>query len=187
MRFLVAGLGNIGDEYRNTRHNAGFRILDYIAGKNNLSFAAGRYADIAEMKVKNKHLVLIKPTTYMNLSGKAVSYWLKKMDIPVENLLVLVDDIALPTGKVRLKSKGGDGGHNGLIDIIDRLNTESFSRLRFGIGNSFYPGGQVEYVLGEWNKDEEIIIGEKVEIAMQAVLSWALEGVEIAMTRFNNN
>lgn len=187
MKFLVAGLGNIGDEYKNTRHNAGFIILDHFANKHNVSFTIGRYAACSEMKIKNRQIFLIKPSTYMNLSGKAIDYWLKKMDIPLTNLLVVVDDLALPLAKIRIKQKGGDGGHNGLIDIISRLNTDNFCRLRFGIGKQYNQGNQVDYVLGEWSIEEKAIITEKLDFINEAILCWVLEGVESAMTKFNNN
>ena len=168
MKYLIAGLGNIGDEYANTRHNIGFNVVDALARLSGVSFQSGRYADIARLKFKNKSLVLIKPSTYMNLSGKAVRYWLDAEKIPLENLLVVVDDIALPPGQLRLRLKGGDGGHNGLSSIIEILGSEEFARLRFGIGNDFAKGYQTEYVLGKWTATEEELlipkIGEAVEM-----------------------
>jgi len=187
LKILVAGLGNIGEEYRNTRHNAGFMIVDYLAAQYKIEFSSGRYAFYTELKVKNKVITLIKPSTYMNLSGKAVAYWMKKIGVSIENLLVVVDDIALPAGKVRIKTKGGDGGHNGLIDITEHLNSNNFCRLRFGAGNDFFPGQQADYVLSKWPDDELQMLNEKIKLAADAVVCWALEGVEQAMTKFNNN
>lgn len=169
MKYLIAGLGNIGDEYADTRHNIGFCVVDALARLSGISFETGRYAGIARMKIKNKSLVLIKPSTYMNLSGKAVRYWLDHEKIPLENLLVVVDDIALPQGKLRLRYKGGPGGHNGLISIIETLGTEEFARLRFGIGNDFAKGYQSEYVLGKWTKAEEEMLVPKVAEAVEMV------------------
>jgi PTH1 family peptidyl-tRNA hydrolase len=169
MKYLIAGLGNIGDEYADTRHNIGFTVLDVLARLSGISFKTGRYADIARMKIKNKSLVLIKPSTYMNLSGKAVRYWLEAEKIPLENLLVIVDDIALPPGQLRLRMKGGPGGHNGLISIIETLETEEFARLRFGIGNDFAKGFQTEYVLGKWTKTEEEILIPKLTEAVEII------------------
>ena len=172
MKYLIAGLGNIGDEYANTRHNIGFTVIDALARLSGVSFQSGRYADIARMRIKNKTLVLIKPHTYMNLSGKAVRYWLDNEKIPLENLLVVVDDIALPPGQLRLRIKGGDGGHNGLTSIIEILGTEEFARLRFGIGNDFAKGFQTEYVLGKWTKAEEEMLVPKIEEAVEMIKSF---------------
>ena len=176
MKYLITGLGNIGVEYVNTRHNIGFTVLDAFARLSGVSFQSGRYADIARMKIKNKSLVLIKPTTYMNLSGKAVRYWLESEKIPLENLLVVVDDIALPPGQLRLGMKGGPGGHNGLISIIETLETEEFARLRFGIGNDFAKGFQTEYVLGKWTKAEEEMIIPKIGEAVEMIKTFVLSG-----------
>jgi peptidyl-tRNA hydrolase, PTH1 family len=172
MKYLIAGLGNIGDEYANTRHNIGFTVVDVLARLSGVSFITGRYADIARLKIKNKSLVLIKPSTYMNLSGKAVRYWLETEKIALENLLVVVDDIALPPGQLRLRMKGGPGGHNGLISIIETLETEDFARLRFGVGNDFAKGYQTEYVLGKWTKAEEEIIIPKLPEAVEMIKSF---------------
>jgi len=169
MKYLIAGLGNIGDEYADTRHNIGFTVLDVLARLSGVSFQSGRYADVARLKIKNKTLVLIKPSTYMNLSGKAVRYWLETEKIPLENLMVVVDDIALPTGQLRLRMKGGPGGHNGLISIIEILETEDFARLRFGIGNDFAKGFQTEYVLGKWTAVEKEIILPKLPEAVEMI------------------
>ena len=185
MKYLIAGLGNIGDEYANTRHNIGFAVVEAMARLSGVSFQSGRYADLAKIRVKNKSLVLIKPKTYMNLSGKAVRYWLDAEKIPLENLLVIVDDIALAHGQLRLKTKGGDGGHNGLSSIIEILGTEEFSRLRFGIGNDFAKGYQVEYVLGKWTRAEEEILVPKIADAVEMVKSFVTQGAELTMTRYN--
>lgn len=169
MKYLIAGLGNIGDEYVNTRHNIGFEVVTALARLSGVSFKSGRYAAAARLKIKNKNLVLIKPSTYMNLSGKAVRYWLDHEKIPLENLLVVVDDIALPLGKLRLRMKGGPGGHNGLISIIETLGTEEFARLRFGIGNDFAKGYQTDFVLGRWSAAEEEILVPKVAEAVEMI------------------
>ena len=174
MKHLIAGLGNIGDEYANTRHNIGFTVLDALARLSGVSFKSGRYADIARIKIKNKSLVLIKPSTYMNLSGKAVRYWLETEKIPLENMLVVVDDIALPPGQLRLRLKGGDGGHNGLSSIIETLETEEFARLRVGIGNDFAKGFQTEYVLGKWTNAEEEVLIPKITEAVEMIKSFVI-------------
>ena len=185
MKYLIAGMGNIGDEYANTRHNIGFTVVDVLARLSGISFQTGRFADVARLKIKNKSLVLIKPSTYMNLSGKAVRYWLETEKIPLENLLVVVDDIALPPGLLRLKLKGGDGGHNGLSSIIEILATEEFARLRFGIGNDFAKGYQTEYVLGKWTTKEEEILIPKLTEAMEMIKSFVISGPQLTMTNFN--
>ena len=150
MKYLIVGLGNIGYEYENTRHNIGFRVLDALAKASNLVFTDGRYGATCELRLKGRVLVLLKPSTYMNLSGNAVRYWLQKENIPVENMLVVVDDLALPFGTLRLKPKGSDAGHNGLKHICEILGTQCYARLRFGIGNDFPRGGQIEFVLGSF-------------------------------------
>ena len=162
MKYLIVGLGNIGPEYQNTRHNIGFMILDALAKASNITFSTNRYGDTAEMRIKNRQLLLLKPSTYMNLSGNAVRYWLEKENIPVENLLILVDDLSLPLGTVRLKAKGSDGGHNGLKSIAEMIGTQAYPRLRFGIGNDFPKGCQVDYVLGEFSNDDKILLDERI-------------------------
>lgn len=186
MKYLIAGLGNIGAEYANTRHNIGFVVADAVAQEGKVVFATGRLADVTKVKYKARILVLIKPSTYMNLSGKAIKYWLGKENIPLENLLVVADDIALPTGVLRLRAKGGDGGHNGLISIIEHLDTTDFARLRVGIGNEFAQGTQVDYVLGKWTKTEEEIMIPKVKTAVEIVKSFAAIGVERTMNVYNS-
>ncbi|MEZ5083767.1 MAG: aminoacyl-tRNA hydrolase [Bacteroidales bacterium] len=185
MKYLIAGLGNIGDEYANTRHNIGFIIADALAQSGKIMFKPDRLADMAKMKFKARTLVIIKPSTYMNLSGKAIKYWLDKEKIPLENLLVIVDDIALPTGVLRLRIKGGDGGHNGLINIIETLGTQNFPRLRVGIGDEFAQGYQVDYVLGKWTKKEEVILLPKITTAVDIVKSFVTIGLVRTMNIFN--
>ena len=184
-KYLIAGLGNIGEEYSETRHNIGFKILDALAGASNISFKPNRYADVAEYSVKGRKLILIKPNTYMNLSGKAVNYWLQQEKIPISNLLVLVDEIALPFGSIRLKTKGSDGGHNGLKNINQVLGTQAYSRLRFGIGSEFAKGRQVDYVLGKWSDEEKLTLNERIDLSCKAIESYALAGPQLTMTQFN--
>lgn len=185
MKYLVAGLGNAGLEYAGSRHNAGFLALDYIAEKHNLVFETARYCFISRYKVKNRQICLIKPTTYMNLSGKAVRYWLRKLELTPDKLLVIVDDIALPPGMIRLRKKGSDGGHNGLLNIIYELQTEEFARLRIGIGNEFSKGRQVDYVLGEWESEELDVIKAKLPRIEELVSNFVLEGADRTMSKFN--
>lgn len=186
MKFLVAGLGNVGDEYHNTRHNIGFRILDALADASNISFMDKRYGFVSEYNHKGRKFVLLKPNTYVNLSGKAVNYWLQKEDIPCENLLVLVDDIALPFGTLRLRGFGSDGGHNGLINIIQILGHQNFARLRFGIGNEFHGGFQVNYVLGNWTEEEEKMLPERIKTCHDIIRNFGLAGLARTMNEFNN-
>lgn len=185
MKYLIAGLGNIGKEYENTRHNIGFKILDALAGASNVVLNDGRYGFVGEMKYKARTFVLLRPTTYMNLSGRAVNYWLKKENIPLENLFVLVDDIALPFGTIRIKAKGSAGGHNGLQNINDVLGTNDYARLRFGIGDNFHKGYQVDYVLGEWTRDEDKELPMLIDHCMEAVKSFGTIGLERTMNFFN--
>jgi PTH1 family peptidyl-tRNA hydrolase len=184
-KFLIVGLGNIGDEYAETRHNIGFKILDVFAKASNIRFEPKRYADVAEYSIKGRKLILIKPNTYMNLSGKAVNYWLQQEKIPLSNLLVLVDEIALPFGALRIKTKGSDGGHNGLKSINQVLGSASYSRLRFGIGNDYPKGGQVNYVLGNWTLEELESLPKRLELSVKAIESFALAGPQLTMTQFN--
>lgn len=187
MKYLIAGLGNIGSEYENTRHNIGFMILDALAKASNVVFDANkRYGTIAEMRLKNKHLILLKPSTYMNLSGNAIRYWLQKEKIEPVNLLVAVDDLALPFGALRLKPKGSDAGHNGLKHIQETLGTTQYSRLRFGIGNDFPQGAQINFVLNPFTEDEQRRLPERIEIACEIIKSFCLTGVETTMNQFNN-
>lgn len=186
MKYLIVGLGNIGSEYENTRHNIGFRVLDALAKASNLVFADGRYGAVCELRVKGRTLVLLKPSTYMNLSGNAVRYWMQREKIELENLLVVVDDLALPFGALRLKPGGSDAGHNGLKNIRDVLGTEKYARLRFGLGNDFPRGGQVDYVLGEFPEEQEKLLPERLERAGEIVKSFCLAGVNTTMAQYNN-
>lgn len=186
MNYLIVGLGNIGDEYANTRHNMGFRILDALADASNISFADKRYGFIAEHHVKGQTLFLLKPSTYMNLSGNAVRYWMKEKSIPIERLLVISDDLALPLGKLRMKPGGSEGGHNGLRHITSVLGTNQYARLRVGVGNDFSRGHQVDFVLSTFDKEEEKALVERVELATQMVVSFCLAGIQNTMNQFNN-
>ena len=184
-KFLIIGLGNVGDSYRNTRHNIGFKILDALASASNISFETNRYADTSKLKIKGRTVVLVKPTTFMNLSGKAVNYYLQSEKIEPKNLLILTDDLALPFGTLRLRTKGSDGGHNGLKHIIQTLNSTTFSRIRFGVGNEFSKGKQVDYVLGEWSDEEKYALQERVDTAIEMVKSFVMVGAPQTMTLFN--
>lgn len=186
MKYLIVGLGNIGSEYENTRHNIGFSILDALAKASNITFSTQRYGDVASLRVKNQSLILLKPSTYMNLSGEAVRYWKNKENIPLENILVVVDDLSLPFGAIRLKGKGSDGGHNGLKNIALMLQTEAYARLRFGIGNDFPRGAQVDYVLGHLSPEEKTTLNERAQVAIEAIKSFCLSGLSFTMTHFNN-
>ena len=186
MKYLIVGLGNIGYEYENTRHNIGFRVLDALAKASNLVFTDGRYGATCELRIKGRTLVLLKPSTYMNLSGNAVRYWLQKENIPIENLLIVVDDLALPFGTLRLKPKGSDAGHNGLKNIAELLNTQNYARLRFGIGNDFPKGGQIDFVLGKFPPEELALMPEKLDRAVEIVKSFCLAGIQITMNQYNN-
>ena len=186
MKFLIVGLGNIGPEYRDTRHNIGFKVLDALAEASNTSFSTRRYGDVAETRLKNKSLVLLKPSTYMNLSGDAVRYWKAKENIELENILVVVDDLALPFGAIRMKGRGSDGGHNGLKSINSALMTDCYPRLRIGIGNDFPRGAQVDYVLGNLTAEQCEALPERLKVAVEAVKSFCLAGLEFAMTHYNN-
>jgi PTH1 family peptidyl-tRNA hydrolase len=185
MKYLIAGLGNIGEEYAATRHNIGFDVLDALAGASNVVFTAGRYGSTAEVRVKGRTLVLLKPSTYMNLSGKAVSYWMQKERVPLENVLVVVDDLALPLGALRLRARGSDGGHNGLKSINAVLGSDAYARLRVGIGGDFPRGMQVDHVLGAWTADERRELAPRLETAAEVVRSFATQGVERTMNLYN--
>lgn len=185
MKYLIAGLGNIGPEYHETRHNIGFMVVDALAKAAGMQFNDGRYGFTAPLSIKGRQLLLLKPSTYMNLSGNAVRYWLQKENIPLENLLVVVDDIALPFGILRLKGKGSDAGHNGLKHIAATLGTQAYARLRFGIGNDFPRGGQIDYVLGHFTEDEQTLLPQRLETAGEIVKSFCLAGIDITMNQFN--
>ena len=186
MKYLVVGLGNIGDEYAGTRHNIGFRVLDAFAEASNAVFEDKRYGFVAHTRVKNAELVLLKPSTYMNLSGMAVRYWLNKENVELERLLVIVDDLALPFGKLRLKGNGSDGGHNGLKNIAQLLGTQQYARLRFGIGNDFPQGAQVDFVLSGFSDEELQGMDERVKMACETVKAFCLSGLTFAMNHYNN-
>ncbi len=186
MKYLIAGLGNIGAEYLNTRHNIGFEVADILIHDLKGEVKVERLASLSRLKYRGRTLVVIKPTTYMNLSGKAIKYWLEKEKIPKENLIVILDDIALPTGTLRVKAKGGDAGHNGLTDIIEKLGTNVFPRLRIGVGDNFPKGRQVDYVLGQWTKSEEKLMLPRIEVAVDIVKSFVTVGVERTMGAYNN-
>lgn len=185
MKYLIAGLGNIGDEYRDTRHNIGFTVLDALAGASNLVFRDGRYGFTTTLPLRGHQLVLLKPSTYMNLSGNAVRYWMQRENIPLERLLVVVDDLALPLGSLRLKGRGSDAGHNGLKHIATTLGTQDYARLRFGIGNDFPRGMQIDFVLGRFDEEERKVLDERVPIACEIVKSFCLAGIEITMNQYN--
>jgi peptidyl-tRNA hydrolase, PTH1 family len=185
MKYLIVGLGNIGEEYIDTRHNIGFTILDAYAEASGAVFADRRYGAVCEIKYKGRTFVLLKPSTYMNLSGNAVRYWLKKGKIAIENLLVIVDDIALPVGSIRMKPKGSDGGHNGLAHINTILSTSDYTRIRVGIGSGFRKGSQINYVLGKWSPEEKVFIDERIAVVIEMIKSFGTVGTELTMTAFN--
>lgn len=184
-KYLIVGLGNIGEKYANTRHNIGFKILDYFAENESIIFETQKLGDIAQFKLKGRTFIFLKPNTYMNLSGKAVVYWLNKENIPLENLLVITDDLNLPFGSIRVKTKGSDGGHNGLKDIQEKLNTTAYNRFRFGISDAFKKGQQVDYVLGEWDAEENEKLKERLQKASELIKSFGLAGINITMNSFN--
>jgi PTH1 family peptidyl-tRNA hydrolase len=186
MKFLIVGLGNPGNEYSHTRHNIGFDVVYAFASKHEGVFRTDRLAYIAEFKWKGKKFVCICPTTFMNLSGRAVKYWMEKEKILLENILVIVDEVALPLSKLRLRPSGSDGGHNGLKSIHETLGTTQYARLRFGIGNTYPKGMQSEYVLGKWNRDEEGIVKCKIEKAVEVIEMFATLGIAMAMNHVNN-
>lgn len=185
MKYLIAGLGNIGDEYEGTRHNIGFRVADALANSCNIKFEDKRYGFVGTGRVKNAELVILKPSTYMNLSGNAVRYWMQKENIPVERILVVCDDISLPFGKLRMRPGGSDGGHNGLKNIASVIGTQQFARLRFGVGNDFPKGAQADYVLGQFTEEDLKTMDERVDVFVQAVKSFCLAGIQITMNQFN--
>ncbi|MDR1585409.1 MAG: aminoacyl-tRNA hydrolase [Prevotellaceae bacterium] len=186
MKYLIVGLGNIGTEYQNTRHNIGFTILDAFAEASNVFFEENRYGSTAAVKLKGRTLILLKPSTFMNLSGNALRYWMQKENTPVENVLILVDDLALPFGSLRLKPKGSDAGHNGLRNIQEILGHSNYTRLRFGIGNNFPQGRQVEYVLSRFTQEETSALPERIERAVEIIKSFCLAGLGVTMNLYNN-
>jgi len=184
-KFLIVGLGNIGEKYNNTRHNIGFEILDEIASKEETSFTPEKLGSIASFRFKGRTFILLKPSTFMNLSGKAVKYWLTKEKIPIENLLVICDDLNLPFGSIRVKAKGSDGGHNGLKDINTILQTQKYARFRFGVGSEFSKGRQSDFVLGEWNTEEKNQLVERLETGCKLIKSFGTAGLNNTMNAFN--
>lgn len=186
MKHLIVGLGNIGDEYRDTRHNIGFMILDALAKASNISFSTERYGEIGRGRIKNQQVVLLKPSTYMNLSGNAVRYWKEREGVEVNDILVLVDDIALPFGAIRIKPSGSDAGHNGLKNIAQMLGTQAYPRLRFGVGNDFPRGCQIDYVLGRFTPEQCQDLPTRIDVAVDAVKDAVLAGLQDAMCKFNN-
>ena len=184
-KFLIVGLGNIGAEYVNTRHNIGFKIVDFLARKEGVSFETVKLGALAEYKFKGRTFLLLKPNTYMNLSGKAVQYWMEKEKIPLENIFVITDDLNLSFGSIRIRPKGSDGGHNGLKNINLVLNTQNYARFRFGISDEFKKGKQVDYVLGDWDDAEKTALPERLELASEIIKSFGTAGLENTMTSFN--
>jgi PTH1 family peptidyl-tRNA hydrolase len=184
-KFLIVGLGNIGAEYVNTRHNIGFKIVDFLAKKESLTFETVKLGALAEYKYKGRTFLLLKPNTYMNLSGKAVKYWMDKENIPQENILVITDDLNLSFGTIRIRKKGSDGGHNGLKNINLILNSQEYARFRFGISDEFKKGKQIDYVLGEWDDAEKTALPERLELASEIIKSFGTAGLENTMTTFN--
>jgi PTH1 family peptidyl-tRNA hydrolase len=184
-KYLIVGLGNIGPTYKNTRHNIGFKILDEVAAENNVAFITEKLGDIASFNFKGKKCILLKPNTFMNLSGKAVKYWMQQENISLENLLVVTDDVNIDFGTIRVKAKGSAGGHNGLKDIQEKLNTDNYARFRFGVGANFSKGKQVDFVLGEWSKEETSHLIERLPMSAKVVLSFATDGLENTMNVFN--
>ncbi|QWX83954.1 aminoacyl-tRNA hydrolase [Cellulophaga sp. HaHaR_3_176] len=186
-KYLIIGLGNIGPEYAQTRHNIGFKVLDALARKEDLSFNTVKLGDVATYKIKGRSVLLLKPSTYMNLSGKALKYWMEKENIPLENILVITDDINLDFGTIRVKTKGSNGGHNGLKDIQNVLNSSIYNRFRFGVGADFGKGKQVDYVLGKWNDDEKTALVERLERSTELITGFVLSGITNAMNEFNGS
>lgn len=185
IKYLIVGLGNIGPEYHETRHNIGFMVVDALAKANKADFKDGRYGFTTNFSVKGRQITLLKPSTFMNLSGLALRYWMQKENIPLENVLIIVDDLALPFGTLRLKSKGSDAGHNGLKHIAATLGTQNYARLKFGIGNDFPRGGQVDYVLSPFSDEDRKTMEERLEMAGEIIKSFCLAGIDITMNQFN--
>ncbi|MCM1319870.1 MAG: aminoacyl-tRNA hydrolase [Muribaculaceae bacterium] len=186
MKYLIVGLGNIGPEYVGTRHNIGFMVADRLATDAGAQWESCRYGDMARFRVKNKQLMVLKPSTFMNLSGVAVRYWMNKEKLPLQNLLVIVDDLALPFGAIRLRGSGSDAGHNGLKNIASELGNQNYARLRFGIGNDYARGAQIDYVLGRFPEEQKAELPARIEVAAEAVKAYCLSGLSFAMTHFNN-
>ena len=185
MKYLIVGLGNMGSEYEGTRHNVGFRIVDALAAACNAQFQDRRYGFVAQARIKNAQVVMLKPTTFMNLSGNAVRYWMQQEKTPLENLLIVVDDLSLPVGTLRMKQNGSAAGHNGLKHIAQMLGTEGYNRLKVGIGNDFPKGCQIDFVLGRFGAEDEKIITEKTPVACDAIKAFVLSGIQFAMCHYN--
>jgi PTH1 family peptidyl-tRNA hydrolase len=185
MKYLIVGLGNPGFKYKNTRHNVGFKVLEQLIDSSDVKFSTEKLGDICEFKYKGRTLILLKPSTYMNLSGKAVNYWMQKEKVPLDRVLVILDDIALPFGKLRLKGKGSDAGHNGLKDIAAVLNTTNYSRLKFGVGSEFSKGNQANYVLGQWNLDELSTLKERLKTSTEFIKGFVTIGLDHTMSAWN--
>lgn len=185
MKYLIVGLGNIGSEYKETRHNIGFKILDAFVNASNSSFKTERLGDVAQLKHKGRTLICLKPSTFMNLSGKAIRYWMQYEKIPQERVLVITDDLSLPFGKIRLRSKGSDGGHNGLKSIQEVLGNTNYARVRFGIASEFTKGNQIDYVLGEWNSEEKKELQDRLEIVLDLIKSFTINPIQRVMSEFN--
>ena len=186
MKYLIVGLGNIGDQYKDTRHNIGFKVLDALTEASNIHFEDKRYGFKAELPYRGRKYILLKPSTYVNLSGRAVQYWMQKEKIPLEKLLIVVDDLSIPFGILRLRKKGGDGGHNGLMNINQVLGSQNYARLRFGIGSEFPSGAKVHYVLSEWSEEESEQLPERIKTAREIVKYFGFHGIDQAMNMFNN-
>ena len=184
-KFLIVGLGNIGEKYANTRHNIGFQILDALAKEQEVTFETETLGELAQFRFKGRTFVLLKPSTYMNLSGKAVKYWMNKEKISTDNLLIVTDDVNIDFGAIRIKAKGSAGGHNGLKDVEAKLNSQQYPRFRFGVGGNYAKGRQVDFVLGEWNKDEESQLIERIPMSVKAILSFGTDGINHTMNNFN--
>lgn len=186
MKYLVVGLGNPGEKYENTRHNIGFKVLDEFAEERNAKFETIKLGDVATAKWKGRTIILLKPSTFMNLSGKAINYYMQKEKIPLDKVMIITDDIALPFGKLRLKGKGSDGGHNGLKNTQEVLGTSNYARLRFGVGNEFHKGQQVDYVLGQWDNEELKALPERIKTATEFIKDFTTIGLNLTMTNWNN-
>ena len=185
MKYLIVGLGNIGSEYKNTRHNIGFKILDAFVNASNSSFRTDRLGDVAEVKNRGRKLICLKPSTYMNLSGKAVRYWMQQEKIPQERVLILTDELALPFGKIRLRPKGSDGGHNGLKNIQELLGNPNYARVRFGIAAEFAKGNQIDYVLGEWTQEELKSLQNRIDVISDLIKAFSVNPIQRVMSEFN--
>ena len=184
-KYLIVGLGNIGAKYENTRHNIGFKIVEEFVRKNNAQFSPSNFGEVAQFKYKARPIMVLKPNTFMNLSGDAVRFWLNKENIAIENLLVITDDLNLPFGTLRMRGKGSDGGHNGLKDIQNKIQTTNYPRLRFGVGNEFLKGQQIDYVLGEWTAEEEVTFADRVNMSSDAIHSFIFQGLNNAINQYN--